>query len=159
MLTGEPVSDRPGSVCPVLAAFLRAYNDHLTHSLRQSLYPWASDAAGTHDVRVREMTYRASAIVNLTQRIHPRSPPWWWDRCFGAHGRVVTAGVRCARAVRRDPALHAEVDAGLRRIYGLQCPEAIEPSGGDYLTRTWETMPLATCGGPPARSATKQKNA
>ena len=29
MLAGEPFSDHPGSACPVIGAFLRAYNDGL----------------------------------------------------------------------------------------------------------------------------------
>src|ERR1044072_7923842 len=39
MLAGEPFSDRPRCVDPVIAAFLRTYNDGLDDRRRQDLYP------------------------------------------------------------------------------------------------------------------------
>jgi len=53
MLAGEDFTDRPASVCPVIAAFLRAYNDAIDDRRRQDLYRFASAAVGT----------RASAAV------------------------------------------------------------------------------------------------
>jgi hypothetical protein len=53
MLAGEEFTDRPASVCPVVAAFLRAYNDAIDDRRRQDLYGYASAAVGT----------RASAAV------------------------------------------------------------------------------------------------
>ena len=53
MLAGEQFSDRPASVCPVVAAFLRAYNDAVDDRRRQDLYRYAAAAVGT----------RASAAV------------------------------------------------------------------------------------------------
>src|SRR4051794_35620690 len=47
MLAGEPFSDRPASVCPVIAAFLRSYNDHVDDARRQTLYRFAAMAVGT----------------------------------------------------------------------------------------------------------------
>jgi hypothetical protein len=47
MLTGGPFSDHPPSVCPVIAAFLRSYNDHLNDERRQDLYCYAARVAGT----------------------------------------------------------------------------------------------------------------
>lgn len=47
MLGGEAFSDHPRSVCPVLAALLRAYNDRVDDSRRQALYPLASLAVAT----------------------------------------------------------------------------------------------------------------
>jgi hypothetical protein len=38
MLAGEPFSDQPKSVCPVVAAFLRGYNDAVDDETRQDLY-------------------------------------------------------------------------------------------------------------------------
>ena len=48
MLAGEDFTDRPASVCPVIAAFLRAYNDAIDDRRRQDLYRYASAAVGTH---------------------------------------------------------------------------------------------------------------
>src|ERR1700749_2180136 len=47
MLAGEGFSDRPASVCPVIAAFLRAYNDAVDDNRRQDLYRFASASVGT----------------------------------------------------------------------------------------------------------------
>ncbi len=60
MLAGEAFSDHPRSVCPVLAALLRAYNDRVDDSRRQALYPLASLAVGTRRGRhVEERRARA----------------------------------------------------------------------------------------------------
>jgi hypothetical protein len=53
MLAGEEFTDRPAGVCPVVGAFLRAYNDAVDDRRRQDLYGYASAAVGT----------RASAAV------------------------------------------------------------------------------------------------
>jgi hypothetical protein len=47
MLTGEPFSDRPATVCSMIAALLRAYNDVLDDDRRQDLYRYSSDSVGT----------------------------------------------------------------------------------------------------------------
>lgn len=47
MLAGGPFSDHPQSVCPVIAAFLRSYNDHVDHERRKDLYRYAARVAGT----------------------------------------------------------------------------------------------------------------
>jgi hypothetical protein len=44
---GEPFSDHPRCVCPVIAAFMRAYNDRASHADRQRLVPYADRAIGT----------------------------------------------------------------------------------------------------------------
>lgn len=51
MLAGEPFSDHPQSVCPVIAAFLREYNDRIDDRRRQDLYEFASLAVGTRGSR------------------------------------------------------------------------------------------------------------
>ena len=47
MLAGEPFSDRPQSVCPVIGAFLRAYNDRIDDGPRQDLYAYAAKVVGS----------------------------------------------------------------------------------------------------------------
>jgi hypothetical protein len=51
MLAGEPFSDHPQSVCPVVGAFLRAYNDGLPDDRRQDLYEYAAKSVGTASSR------------------------------------------------------------------------------------------------------------
>ena len=47
MLAGERFSDRPRSVSPVIAAFLRGYNDLVDDQRRQDLIRYASGAVET----------------------------------------------------------------------------------------------------------------
>jgi hypothetical protein len=47
MLAHEPFTDHPMSVCPVIGAVLRAYNDGIGDERRQDLYEFASLAVGT----------------------------------------------------------------------------------------------------------------
>jgi hypothetical protein len=47
MLAGERFTDHPRSVDPVLAAFLREYNDRTDDRRRQDLYALASAVVGT----------------------------------------------------------------------------------------------------------------
>jgi hypothetical protein len=54
MLSGERFGDRPVSVCPVIGAILRAYNDNVDDRRRQDLYRFAADAVDTRrDYRVQ----------------------------------------------------------------------------------------------------------
>jgi len=50
MLAGEPFSDRPRCVDPVIAGFLRTYNDGIDDRRRQDLYPLASSVVGSRSV-------------------------------------------------------------------------------------------------------------
>src|SRR3954465_11794258 len=59
MLAGEPFTDRPGSVCPVVAAFLRSYNDAVDDRRRQDLYPYAAAAPPRRQALYR---YAAAAV-------------------------------------------------------------------------------------------------
>jgi hypothetical protein len=52
MLGGETFSDRPRSVCPVVAGFLRGYNDLVDDDRRQDLYRYASAVVGSAGDRV-----------------------------------------------------------------------------------------------------------
>jgi hypothetical protein len=50
MLAGEPFSDRPRCVDPVIAGFLRTYNDGIDERRRQDLYPLAAEVVGSRSV-------------------------------------------------------------------------------------------------------------
>ena len=63
MLAGERFGDRPVSVCPVIGAILRAYNDNVDDHRRQDLYRFAADVVGTRrDYRVQRQ--RADAAID-----------------------------------------------------------------------------------------------
>ena len=75
MLAGEPFSDHPESVCPVIGSLLRAYNDSLEDERRQDLYAYASMVVGSRGSAEleRARTERLEAwIADLHVRRRPR---------------------------------------------------------------------------------------
>jgi hypothetical protein len=83
MLAGEEFTDRPAAVDPVIAAFLRAYNDAVDDRRRQDLFRYAADTVGTRapaDV-VRARAERCLAELRRVRRwprralATPRTPP------------------------------------------------------------------------------------
>jgi hypothetical protein len=54
MLAGERFTDHPRSVCRVIAAFLRTYNDSIDDRRRQDLYRCAAQVVGTRASRATE---------------------------------------------------------------------------------------------------------
>lgn len=62
MLAGERFSDRPRCVDPVIAAFLRGFNDRLADRARQRLYPYAALAVGTRGGRRSRHTRRRACL-------------------------------------------------------------------------------------------------
>src|SRR3954465_7077715 len=70
MLAGEPFSDHPRGVCPVIAGFLRSYNDLLPDGQHDELYPYAALVVGTAGPRgVRRA--RAQRLVEWAERDRP----------------------------------------------------------------------------------------
>jgi hypothetical protein len=73
MLAGEPFTDRPRAVCPVIGAFLRSFNDAVDDRTRQALYPYASAAVGTRgDPSVRALRVRRLIAEMQLTRVHRR---------------------------------------------------------------------------------------
>src|SRR5205823_585199 len=82
MIAGEPFSDQPVTVCPVIAAFLRAYNDSLDDRRRQDLYGCAATVINTRDTPevehlrlerlvewARETRVARNSVVRLLRRV------------------------------------------------------------------------------------------
>ena len=76
MLAGESFTDRPATVCPVIASFLRAYNDLVPTWYRDDLRAYASEAVGTCRPDVRRA--RVRRIVEVVVEYDRRSA--WWRR-------------------------------------------------------------------------------
>lgn len=75
MLAGGRFGDRPVSVCPVIGAILRAYNDNVDDRRRQDLYRFAADAVDTRrDYRVQRRRADA-ALAWAAQRNAVLLPP------------------------------------------------------------------------------------
>jgi hypothetical protein len=74
LLAGEPFSDHPRSVCPVIGAFLRAYNDRIDDHWRQDLYGYAAKAVGTRSTLAVER-HRARMCREWARRTRRRGGP------------------------------------------------------------------------------------
>lgn len=106
MLAGEPFSDRPASVCPVIAGFMRAYNDRVDDDRRQDLYRYAAEVVGTRaapDVEhARER--RCLEWADGMRRQRPRPLRWIARNGNGSVDRRLgldAAGTYAARSIRR----------------------------------------------------------
>jgi hypothetical protein len=84
LLAGERFDDHPQSVCPVLAGFLRGYNDLLPDGEHGELYPYAALVVGTAGPR-RVRRARARALLawadggrraTRRRRFYVRLQPW-----------------------------------------------------------------------------------
>jgi hypothetical protein len=75
MLAGEPFTDHPQAVCPVIAAFLRTYNDGVDTRRRQDLYAYASAAVGTRADKAVEVA-RAARLAEWSDQVCRQRPGW-----------------------------------------------------------------------------------
>jgi hypothetical protein len=71
MLSGEPFTDHPESVCPAIGSFLRAYNDSIDEKRRQDLYEYAAKVVGSRATPVLERA-RADRLLAWGAELQPR---------------------------------------------------------------------------------------
>jgi hypothetical protein len=83
MLAGERFSDHPRSVCPIIAALIRTYNDVIGKSRRRDLYRYASDCVGSRGGPTMASDYA------LQRRRAARALDWARARSF-AHRRLAS---------------------------------------------------------------------
>lgn len=91
MVAGEAFTDRPKSVSPVIAAFLRGYNDLLDDRRRQDLIAYAAKVVGTCGSEAVELA-RAERLVE------------WADQCWGQRSKPRVLGGFARRWGPRRPA-------------------------------------------------------
>ena len=92
MLAGAPFSDHPVSVCPVIGSFLRAYNDSIDDSRRQSLYEYASRVVGSRGPH-RTQQARADRLARWADEMYRNRPTRF----------LVRSPVRALGRLRRPP--------------------------------------------------------
>lgn len=113
MLAGEPFSDHPVAVCPVIGSFMRAYNDSIDDGRRQDLYAYAAKAVGTRASQAVQQARaeRLSAWIDeLSQRRWTRVLRPTRLRALAPKPTPDAVGGRAVRAIRRhDDRSHAEV--------------------------------------------------
>jgi hypothetical protein len=110
MLAGEPFTDRPDCVCPVLAEFLRTYNDEVDEQRRRDLYDYASKAVGTRG-------------GNDIERLRANMCLRWWaglDKPVRRRMRTVLWGLAPATAARDSEIAYraAKKAAASRELHG-----------------------------------------
>lgn len=95
MLSGEPFSDHPRSVCPVVASYMRALNDRLDDSARQELLRYAAEIVDTRASR-RVRRARLRACARWAHEMGALSGLRRWTMAFWGGPRALAA--LCARA-------------------------------------------------------------
>ncbi len=114
MLAGERFSDSPRCVDPIIAAFLRSFNDRLSHRDRQRLVPSAARGVGTRAGRRRRRERLELCLAFAGLRSHQLARlrfgvvlgvPWTLRLCEGA-------GEYAARVAIADNS----VEAGFRLL-------------------------------------------
>lgn len=136
-LAGEPFTDHPRSVCPVIAALLRDCNDRFDDRTRQRLYRYAAASVGTAgDTRASKARLQICADA---LRGRPRGMRRRWFR-----GEIVPPrdplgpGLRTfARAVVRSFRKGEEGDAALLALVDdlLAVPSRPDVAAGPSATR------------------------
>ena len=92
MLAGEPFTDHPVSVCPVIGSFLRSYNDSIDSERRQSLYEYASKVVGSRG-RTSDRQARAARLAEWAEEMQRTRRTWF----------LVRSPRRAIRRLRRPP--------------------------------------------------------
>lgn len=126
MLAGEAFSDRPRSVSPVVAAFMRGYNDGISDARRRDLYPLASEMVGsTAGPEIEVM--RLDLCRHWVRPLYRWRWTWRWAARFGLTTWVEDCGRRAARAARDDVTgeAHARALRFAREL--IHCPASAPP--------------------------------
>jgi hypothetical protein len=144
MLAGERFTDRPASVCPIVAAVVRAYNDALDDRRRQDLYRFAADAVGTRgDFRLQRQRAQVALDYIHARRAAPAPPELdagpeeIADHVLGSLARRPRS--RSARR-RWDDTSHAEMLSLLERLISTGDPVGGNPLLGEFVEHSAEPI-------------------
>jgi len=115
LLAGERFSDYPDSVCPLIGAFLRTYNDCVGDDRRDDLYACAATVVGTGGRRdaSRARACRLRAVAHELVREKPDRARRW----VAGWQLALSSSVEVAAYVAR--ALAAQGEAGHARALAL----------------------------------------
>lgn len=148
MLAGEPFTDHPQSVCPVIGSLLRAYNDRIDDGRRQDLYAYAAKVVGSRASQDVQHA-RAGRLSAWALELH-RSR--WLQRVVLARflasvrtprGDLVGSHAVCAIPQHNDKT-HAEVLLLIDELLtiGACKPPAAQPLEADELTPASDAQEL-----------------
>jgi hypothetical protein len=147
MLAGEPFSDHPAAVSPVIAAFLRLYNDGIDDGRRADLLRFAAAAVGTRasaDVEsIRCAMCRSWARARLAGQDCRGWRTWRLRAAVGLRPALAedcgcTAGRVALAATRRGgDVAHARALAFVDQLIATRPPDAspeLSPEDESWLT-------------------------
>jgi hypothetical protein len=135
MLASEPFSDHPASVCPVIGAFLRAYNDSICDERRQDLYVYAAKVVGSRK-STTVLRARADRLAAWAQQM--RDSRWTW-RFVPARLRassvvqrssIAVMGIYAVRSLSRTDGAHASALALIDELLEVGAGESVGTGGG-----------------------------
>lgn len=134
MLAHEPFSDRPRSVCPVIGAFLRAYNDWIDDRRRQDLYVYASSVVDSKASKAIERA-RADLCIEWSRSTHqlPHLRFPLWAGLYRKRHECETAAAWAARIASQagDDELHKKALALVDELIALTDIRSPESSAED----------------------------
>jgi len=146
MLAGEPFSDHPVTVCPIIGAFLRTYNDSIDDCRRQDLYGYASKVVGSRAGEAVERE-RQSHLERWTKEIRRqrhrrlRMPRWLGLLCAGA-ATDIQAAVAVYEVTRRGSTGHAQALTLIDELLAIGRPDR-SSLAYDLLRSSAEATPSA----------------
>jgi hypothetical protein len=136
MLAGEPFSDRPRSVCPVIGSLLRAYNDRIDDCRRQDLYAYAAKVIGSRASQEVQQARAERVSAWALERHWSRSlqrlvPPRLRALIPAPPADLVGSHAVCA-IPHHDDKTHAEVLTLIDELLAIGAREepTIEPAAG-----------------------------
>jgi hypothetical protein len=148
MLAGEPFSDQPESVCPVIASFMRAYNDSIDDRRRRDLYEYASKAVGSRSSdEVQQARFEHLTAWGLS--LHQRR----WMRLLPRRVRLLAwtpeldlIGPQVVRAIAtHDDRSHARALALIDQLLTIGRTErAADPERQDCVQRWSSTLTVTS---------------
>ena len=136
MLAGEQFTDHPACVCPVIASFLRAYNDSVDDDRRQDLYRYAARVVGSRaSIRVqrarsdRLAEWSSETFLHRYSRLLPARIARLVACLHKPPLAIEALGASAAHAIPRHTAeTHAAVLALVDELLAMQDPRAQEPA-------------------------------
>jgi hypothetical protein len=130
MLSSEPFSDHPASVCPVIGSVLRAYNDSVDDTRRQDLYAYAAkvvDSRAPAEVEQRRIEHVTAWMSKPdSRRFHFRLPARL--RAVSPRPPLDVLAASAVRSLRtHDDRTHAEMLALLDSLLAIGAPARTVP--------------------------------
>jgi hypothetical protein len=128
MLAAEPFTDEPRCVCPVIAEFMRTYNDEVDDVRRQDLFAYASLVVNTRRDHISERR-RANMCLDwwlagsAPQRMRLRRILWMLPPSSAV--RDIEIAHRAARWAAASPARHPDALRLIEALAGAK-PTQIE---------------------------------